>query len=283
LNVELSGVVVEVRRVGRSAERGQRDLLASVAAPQPRLVRPQRSAGFHAVILDAGAGALASLEADVVHRGVREALVFRFLRDVVRLQLSRGDEVPRGSVRLVRAALRDEVQGDARNRDRRIGAARRDLDLLELVEVVVRRRRAERRHVRDRDAIHVERVLSAVSPHSDEDRLLSALVAGHIQPVHLDAGHLVHDRPGIAARRDVLQLGQLKIRAALRLSRVENRRFPRDRDGRRDRRDLEGHRDIRVLPEADDDPLPVHGREALQRDAHVVGADRQVQEVKLSA
>ncbi len=294
LEVQLSGVVVEVRRVRRSPELRQRDLLAAVAAPEPRAVLPERAARLDAVVLDSGGPALAADGADAVHlvvqiaridRGPVESqvrLLLRLLRRVVGLQLSRRVEVARGAVRLVGAALRDHVQRHARHGDRGIGASRGHLDFLELVEVVIRRGRAERGHVGDRDAVHVEGVLARVGSHPDVGGLLSALAAGDVQAVHLHSRHLLDDDPRVAPGRNALQFRQLVVRAGDALARVDQGHLARHGHRRRDRGELHRDREIRVLTQVHDDIVALDGGESLKGRDDLVRADGQVQEMKLS-
>src|SRR6266542_660241 len=294
LEVQLPGIVVEVRCIRCSSELGQRDLLAAVAAPEPRLLLPERAARLDTVVLDSGGSALAADGADAVHFLVQIApndcgaeesqvrLLLGLFGRVVGLKLSGRVEVARGTVGLVGAPFCNHVQRYAGHRDRGIGPTRSHLDLLELVEVVVRRRRAERGHVGDRHAVHVERVLTRVGPHPDVGRLLSALAAGDIQPINLHSGHLLDDHPRIAPGRDALQLRQLVVRPGDVLARVEQGHLARHGHRRRDGRELHRDREIRVLAQVHDDVVSLEGRESLKRRGDSVGADGQIQEVELS-
>ena len=178
----------------------QGDFLAAVAAPQPRLVLPERAAGLDAVVLDAGAAPPLQPRADAVTVGS----AWRCRRSPGPLAScgmlcacsSPGEyEVARGAVRLVRAALRDHVQRDARHGDRRIafrpsrpgspgtGRSRSTSgdEPSAAMSVIV-------------TPSMLNEFCVAVRAHADVDRLLAALVAGDVQPVHLHAGHLLDDR-----------------------------------------------------------------------------------------
>ena len=83
-----------------------------------------------------------------------------------------------------------------------VGAAGRDLHLLEHVEVVVGRRRAERGHVGDRDAVHVPRVVAAARALGLVVRLLARLGAADVDAVDDDAGNGLQDDPRVARRME---------------------------------------------------------------------------------
>src|SRR5262249_54999583 len=77
-----------------------------------------------------------------------------------------------------------------------------------------------------------------VGAHPDVVGLLTALAAGDVQTVDLDARDLLDDDPGVAPGRDALQFRELVIRAGDRLARIQERNLTRDGDRRRHVREL---------------------------------------------
>ena len=175
-----------------------------------------------------------------------------------------------------------EVQLHARRGVRGIGAAGRDLHLLEHVEVVVGRRRAERAHVGDRDAVHVPGVLVGVRALGLVVRLLTRFGAADVHAIDDDAGNGLEHDPRIARARNVLQLVEVDVgRDRLPLG-LDDRRLRRDVDFLRQaadaQRDAERHDragvDRHVL-------VPVVG-EPGELGGHGVAPGREVDEVRLA-
>ena len=211
-----------------------------------------------------------------------EILVVRPDRGAVRARfgLVRRIEDARRTVHFVRAALRDHVERDARNRDRRIRSAGRRLHLLERVEVIVSGGCAERRHVRHAHAVDEPGILRRIDALADVDGLLAALAARHVGPVDLDRRHLLEHDPGVARRRDALQLVLCEVRSRAHPARVEQRRLGRHRDRRRHRGDLHRNRQLRVRPEAHRHVRALDGRKTVELRLDGVAPGGEVQEAK---
>ena len=126
---------------------------------------------------------------------------------------------------VVGAALGDQIQLHAWRERGDIGTAGRRLDLLKGVEVVVRTRRAQSGHVGDVDAVQIEGALVAERSLRVEKGLLAAVVAADVQAVNHHPGNALQRDPGVARRRDRLQLRLFHDRARDDLARLEDRRL----------------------------------------------------------
>ena len=219
-------------------------VVARESPPDPHAVPPQRAAGLGAVL------------------PARAARI----------------EPARRAAKLVRAAPRHEVQSDARRREVEIRAAGNDGDALEGVEVEEHRR--ERADV-DRNAVEDVAVLLGARPLSGEERLSALRIASDVDVVDSHPRNLPQDRPGIARRRDAVELLAAVGRAGLDLPLVQDRRAAdrhRLRRAGHPQRDREG----RGLPDADRHGA-THRFETrfLEQDGIVAG--REAQETKLAS
>ncbi len=106
----------------------------------------------------------------------------------------------------VGAALGDEVHSEAAGLHGEIAAAGGDVDLLEGVEVEVGRGRAGGGHVRDVEAVERPHLVAREGTLARDRGLLAVLVAGDVDAIDHGACNLVHDGPGIAGVRRVLQV-----------------------------------------------------------------------------
>ena len=185
-------------------------------------------------------------------------------------------------MRGVGARLQHEVHLHARRGLPRVDAASRHLHLLEHVEVVVARRRSERAHVGDRDAVHVPGVVGGRRPLGDVVRLLPRLGAADVDAIDDDAGHGLQHDPRITRAGNVLQLlvgdtGRDRLAIGL-----DDRRVAGDLN-------LFGHASHAERDAQRDDAAGAHGnrsiqvvREALERSLDLVGAGGQVEQVHLA-
>src|SRR5204863_8455776 len=108
------------------------------------------------------------------------------------------------------------------------------LHFLEHVEVVIGWRRAGRRHVGDRDAVDVPRVVAARRPLGLVIRLLARLGAADVHAIDDDAGDGLEDDPRVARRGNALQLLDADVGGGRHLLGVDHRRFAGDLYLRRD-------------------------------------------------
>ena len=112
----------------------------------------------------------------------------------------------RGAARPVRAGLELHVQLHAGGRIGRRRAAGRDAHLLEHVEVVVGRRAPGRREIRHRNAVEIPGVLGEPGPLGEVVGLLAGFRAADVDAIDDHPGHRLQHDPGIARRRQLLQL-----------------------------------------------------------------------------
>ena len=245
LRIQLPVERLEGRLVGevdRSGRLEQVDLLLAVGSPEPQAVADDRSAGFDAHVIDV---------VDLVDDG---EIARRLARDRrIRLPGVLGREVAGRPGEVVRAALGDHVHLHARGLDARVGATRRDLHLLERVEVVVGRRGAERADVGDVDAVDVPRRLVGRGTLAGEVRLLAGLVATDVDAVDEHAGRLLEDDPRVAAAGNGLELDLGHGRTRAGPADVEQRSLGRDRD-RLSHRRVQGQRHVGAGAETDVEP-----------------------------
>ena len=209
------------------------------------------------------------------------SVLLEIVRQVVPLQVLALVVGARRAVRRVGARLQHEVHLHAGRRLPRVGAAGRDLHFLEHVEVVVARRRAERAHVGDRDAVHVPGVVAGRRPFRDVVGLLPGLRSADVDAIDDDAGDRLQDDPGIARARNVLQLLVGDVGRDRLPVRLEDRRVTRHLDLFADA--LHAERDAQRDDAAGADrhgAIQVVG-ESLERGLHLIRAGRQVQEVHL--
>ena len=135
--------------------------------------------------------------------------VFQLGRQVAALELFIGEVVPGLPVEGVAALLGDEVQSQTAGLDGGVGTTGGDLHLFEHVEVPVGRRSTESSGVGNVDPVEDPHCVVPLVAAGDDAGLLTRLVTSHVETVQVDAGHLIHDYPGIARRWDV---GQVLLR-----------------------------------------------------------------------
>ena len=155
-------------------------------------------------------------------------------------------------MRVVGPALGQKVHCHAGRRNGRIRSTRGHLHFLERLVVVVRRRPAGGRLVRDRDAIHVPVVGAEIRPLPREDALLTVVVGtrDHVVGQHPRA-HL-QDPPRVPRGRYGLQLLVGEVRPRARLANIQQRHLAADRHRGRDARNRHRNGDIRVRSRVDD-------------------------------
>ena len=183
---------------------------------------------------------------------------------------------------LIRSALDDHVQADAARAGLDVVSGRRDLDLFEVVVVEVRRGGAGGRHVRDLDA--VQRPARILRPRAlrGKVRLLTGLVATDVDAIDEHSRHTAHQRKRIARRGDFLELVGPEVRRRPRRLGVDDWRRAVHGHGFGNRRDLQLGGQIGRNADRNDDILPNRGREALEREAHLVLAWREIQEAEFA-
>ena len=178
---------------------------------------------------------------------------------------------------LVRATAGHKVDPDAAGLLLDVLARRGDLDLLEVVEVEIGRRRTGGRHVRNDDA--VERPDRVLRPRTlrDDGGCLTGFVAADIHAVEQHARDGTHQRERIARGRNLRELVARERRRGAGCRGIENRCG----DGQRfdDRRHTKLHRRVNVPADGDDD-VARGGSEARERHGDRVQAWLQIQEAE---
>ncbi len=257
LRVQLRVDVLERRPVGGVRDRQKVDLVAAVAAPEPEPVLDDGAADLHAVVLDGVDGVAPMCDCEALGYGL--FVVALGLPAVIR------DEEAARPVDVVRAPLRHHVEVRAGRDEGDVVASRRDLQLLERVEVVVGRRGADRGDVGDVDAVDVERVGAHARALGGVARLLARLRAADVHAIDEDAGHRLEDDPRVASRRDRRQLGLRDVRAGRRPPRVEERALAGDDHLGRDAGELHLHCELGVAAHLDQYGVALQRREAGER------------------
>ena len=219
LPVELGVVGGKQGVVERADEAAVLDVLLAPRAVEPELVLDDRTTEVKAVVLDVvdvvavfteRVGAAFSLAVTLAALETRIGL--QGLGEIGRLPLLVGDEVAAAAVELVGAALRDHVQAETAGLHGEVAAAGGDIDLLEGAEVEVSRGRAGRGHVGDHEAVERPDAVSRKRSLAGDAGLLAVLVARDVDAVNEGAGDLVHDAPGVARRRHVLEILRRQVR-----------------------------------------------------------------------
>ncbi len=170
-----------------------------------------------------------------------------------------------GAAEFVGAPLGHHVEDHAAGRHGGVAAPGRNLHLLEGVEVVVGGGGAEGRHVGDHHAVDRPDGLVAGGAGTGVGGLLAALVAADVDAVGQHSGRGREDRPGVARRGGLLEVGEGDGLLVAELARVEQRRAVRDHqhglalDGR-----LETDLHVRVPADVDRDAFLLDRREPLK-------------------
>ncbi len=258
----------------RAVQRQHGDIGLADRAPRPHPVAPDRSAELAAVVEDL---------LIVVGGLVRDAGGLQLVGHVGRFHLVVVEVAAQAPMKLVGAALDDEVQSHAAGAGLDVVARGGDLDLVEVVVVEIRGRSAGSGHVSHLDAI--ERPRRVLRPRSLrlEVRLLAGFVAADVDAIDEHARHAAHQRERIARRRDLLQLVGREVRRRAGRLRVHDRRLARDGDRFFHRRHF--HRNGWQLgrgANANFDVLAYGGREALHGDRDLVGAGGEIQKAELA-
>ena len=95
-------------------------------------------------------------------------------------------------------------------------------------------------------------------------------------------GTTAHQRERIARRGDFLELVGPEVRRRPRRLGVDHRRPAAHGHGFGNRRDLQLDGQIGRNADRNDDIIPYRGREALEREAHLVLAGREIQEAEFA-
>jgi len=187
-----------------------------------------------------------------------------------------------GAVHGIGAGLQHEVHLHARRRLAGVGAAGRDLHLLKHVEVVVARRRSQRAHIGDRNAVHEPRVVAGRRPFGDVVGLLARLRAADVDAIDDDAGHRLQHYPRVARARNVLQLLVGHVRRDRLTLRFHDRHFNRHLNLLADPLHAEGDPQRDDAARADGNGAVEIVGESLERSLDLVGAGWQVQQVRFT-
>ena len=261
--------LVEVAGEGEQVDGGPRH-----RAPDEQPVLEDRPAEVEAVVV-------VLVRAVPFSGGISERLR-QLRRDVHRLQALVLEVVARVEMRGVRPLAQHHVQLHAAGGILRVGAARRDRHFLEAVEVVVERRRAGRAHVGDRHAVEAPGVVGRLRALGVVVRLLARFGAADVDAVHVHRGHGLHDHPGIARARDVLELLHRDVGRRRIPPHVDDRRGRGDDDGFGGARDAEPGGDGCGRAAQHDHGVVGVAVETGECGVDRIGADRKVQEMRLA-
>src|SRR5262249_31955732 len=152
---------------------------------------------------------------------------------------------------------------------RRVAAARRNLDFLERVEVVIGRRGVARGDVADDRAVEVPLLVRAAAERVERG-LLAGEVAADVRAAHHHPGRLLEDDPRVARGGNLLERFTREAGREARRLRVDHRALAGDRHGFLHRRQLELYVDGRVEPGRDDDAFADVLLEAGEFEGHGV-------------
>ena len=165
---------------------------------------------------------------------------------------------------LVGAALDHKIEADTAGRLCDLLARRRDLDLLEVVVVEIRRRGAGQRHIGHHDAVDgPDRILRASSLRR-EVRLLARLIARDVHAVDEHSCHRPQQRERVAGGRNHCQFVGREVGGGARFLAVDNRRRGSHGDDLVDRADFQLYGEIDGFADVDDHVVAHDRGEALE-------------------